>query len=306
MDVSTTGSASIVDVIDRARDYFGDYEPDMKAVTYDYRDRTSEMTIKITVPKGLSRRRGTVRIPVKEGYRIKEMYTSAFQEVNSVWTREEDEWVLNPENLPSEKDYLIRLEGQVDAEKFDKIVDLNVPEDPVTEGGVDKYWIQSALRDPSALSEIYQELRVDNIDMNIEVGVQRCFSTAIPKRIRKSFERTDELIEASNEGDRNKIITSSRRRQEARKEMSMSEGELAKYLRSLATSERLGEYISIESPFKRRQIETSSMNHMVFPEQVNVDVTTSLNLETQAAEGELSFEKNDYTDFLEKECEDLL
>lgn len=306
MDISGRATASIIDVIDRARNYFGDYEPDMKSVNYNYRDKTSEMTMKITVPRGRSRNHGKVRIPKKEGYRIKEMFTPEFNEVNSVWDQKDDSWILNPANLPSEKHYLVRLEGKVDPDQFDQLIDLNVPDDPVTENGVDKYWVQSALKDPGVLANVYEELTVENVDLSVEVGVQRCFTTAIPSRIRKSFERTDDLIEASNKGDRNELITSSRRRQEARKRMSMTESELAQYLSSLATSEKLSEYIAVEQPFKRRDIDTPVTGQMIFPEQITVDVSTNLGLDKQAAEGELSFKKEKYTEYLEDEAEDLV
>lgn len=312
-DPSVGGNATlsgIVDALDRVKDYFSGYKPDARSVTYDYRNQTSEMTLKITVPDNLGRHArgrsaGKVQIPRARGYEFREMFSSEdFAPVRAPWTKTESYWVLDPTNLPPGENYMIRLDKRdIDAEEFTRIIDLNVPDDPVTKNGVDQYWVQSAIKDPRQLEATYEELKVDNVDLDIRVGVQRCFSNAIPDDVLEGFKRWTEVRNAEN---RNEVVVAHRRFRKARKRMKMSEGELANYIRSLASAEQFEEFISIDSPYRRQEIEPTAYEHAIFPEQIRVSISTNLSLEQKAAKGTLEFHKEDYEEHIRDETEDLV
>lgn len=312
-DPSVSGNATlsgIVEALDRVKGYFSGYEPDARSVTYDYRNQTSEMTLKITVPDNLGRhargrKAGKVKIPRARGYEFREMFSSEdFETVRAPWTRTESHWILDPTNLPSGENYMVRLDKRdIDADEFARIIDLNVPDDPVSKGGIDQYWVQSAIKDPSQLETTYEELKVNNVDLDIRVGVQRCFSNAIPEDVLDGFKRWSEVRNADN---RNEVLVAHRRFREARKRMKMSEGELANYLRSLASAEQFEDFISIESPYRRQGIQPTTYEHAIFPEQIEVSISTNLSLEQKAAKGTLEFHKADYEEHIRDETEDLV
>lgn len=312
-DPSVGGNATlsgIVEALDRAKGYFTGYEPDARSVTYDYRNQTSEMTLKITVPDNLGRHArgrtaGKVKVPRARGYEFREMFSSEdFTPVRAPWTKTESHWVLDPTDLPPGENYMIRLDKRdIDGEEFARIIDLNVPDDPVSKNGVDQYWVQSAIKDPRQLEETYEELKVNNVDLDIRVGVQRCFSNAIPDDILEGFKRWTEVRNAKN---RNEVVVAHRRFREARKKMKMSEGELASYLRSLASAEQFQDFISIDSPYRRQDIEPTAYEHAIFPEQISVSISTNLSLEQKAAKGTLEFQKADYEAHIRDETEGLV
>ena len=305
---ATAGVSGVIEAIDRLKGYLSGYKPDTRSVTYDYRSGTSEMTVKITVPDNRGRKVGKVKIPREEGYEIREMFSSGdFTPVGAKWDQNSDYWILDPANLPAGENFMLRLNNEnVNEDVFEEIIDLNVPEDPMSKSGVDQYWVQSSIRDPKTLQDIYQDFKINNVDLNIRVGVQPCFSTGIPDDVTERIERTRELIEASNEGDRNAVSTAHIRRREARKQGSVTEQEIASLIRSLANPSKFGEFISIESPYRQENIESNTLSNEIFPEEISVEIATNLDLEQQAAKGTLKFEKENYTEHIEEETADLL
>lgn len=305
-DVSGTASVQgIIQGIDLLAEYFRDYSPDMKSVKYDYRNQNSEMTLKISVPNSLRRKINKVKIPIEEGYIFDEMYSSALNPVEKCWSRTEDFWILDPTQLPSSEDYIIKLiKTDIETDAFNDIIDLEYSEDSVKDEGIEQYWVQTSIINPKILADIYEEFEVRNVYLSINVGVQTCFTTAIPKDVTKTFDRTRELLRASNKGQRGKVTTAHRRRHQAQQSMKMSEHEAAQLIRSLATAENVEKFISIDSPFRCGDV-TPTSNDRILPEEVGVDVNTDLDLERKAAAGSVKFNKDEYTEYLEERTDDL-
>jgi hypothetical protein len=77
-------------------------------------------------------------------------------------------------------------------------------------------------------------------------------------------------------------------------------------LRSLASAEKIRDYIAVERPYRRREINSDTYEQSILPEEVEVGVETDLTLEQPAAKGYLDFQHQEYTQYLEEEAEDLL
>jgi len=56
--------------------------------------------------------------------------------------------------------------------------------DPKSE--LNKYWLNSMIRNVDYFKKIYQELEIDDVNVSVHVGVERCFSTTFPKEMKKS------------------------------------------------------------------------------------------------------------------------
>lgn len=260
------------------------------------------------MPDNRGRKVGKVKIPREEGYEIREMFSSGdFRPVGAKWEQNSDYWILDPEKLPTGENFMLRSNNEnVNQDVFEEIIDLNVPEDPMSKSGVDQYWVQSSIRDPKTLQDIYEDFKINNADLNIRVDVQPCFSTGIPDDVTDRIERTRELIEASNEGDQNALSTAHVRRREARKQGSVTEQEIANLIRSLARPSKFGEFLSIESPYRQENIDSKTFGNEVFPEEISVEIATNLDFEQQTAKGTLKFQKEDYTEHIQEETEGLI
>lgn len=298
-------TANLVDVVSRAYGFFDDFRPETKSVRYNYREATSEITFLLHVPDSRRREFGKVKIPLSEGYRLKGMFSlPAYNPVNAAYTSEEGYISFNPKSLPNQDKYIVTLNGDIEPQTLKEIVHLKVPEDPTRNEDEDSYWVHSAIKRPGVMKEVYDDMQVDNVDISLQVGVQRCFSNSIPEDVLSVFDRTRDLLEASNEADRNQILTASRRRYQARRDLSTSPAEAADIVRSLATAENIQDYISVDDPFRERNINPGTPEQNIFPETVSVDVTTDLDLNQQAADGDITFKKKRFEDFVKGKIDD--
>jgi hypothetical protein len=298
-------TANLVGVVSRAYEFFDDFRPETKSVRYNYREATSEITFLVHVPDSRKRQFGKVKIPIREGYRLKGMFSLPdYNRVKAAYTSDDGYISFNPKELPSNNEYVVTLNGDVESETLEEIVHLKTPEDPTRTEKEDSYWVHSAIKRPGVMKEIYDDMQVDNVDISLQVGVQRCFSNGIPEDILSVFDRTRELLQASDKADRNEILTASRRRYQARQDLSTSPAEAADIVRSLATAENIQDYIRVDDPFRERNINPGTPEQHIFPETVSVDVTTDLNLDRQAADGDIIFEKKSFEKFVEGRIDD--
>lgn len=302
---TTNLSANLVDVVSRAYDLFDDFRPQTKSVRYNYREATSEITFLIEVPDSRKRQFGKVKVPIGEGYRLKHMFAlPEYNPVKAAYTSEQGYISFNPKELPNQSKYIVTLNGDVDPQTLDEIVHLKAPEDPTRNEEEDSYWVHSAIKRPGVMKDVYDDMQVDNVDISLNVGVQRCFSNSIPEDVLSVFDRTRDLLEASNEDDRNEILTASRRRYQARRDLSTAPAEAADIVRSLATAENIQDYIGVDDPFRERNINPGTPEQHIFPETVSVDVTTDLDLDRQAADGDIIFQKRSFEEFIKGKIDD--
>lgn len=302
---STNLTANLVDVVSKAYEFFDDFHPETKSVRYNYREATSEITFLLHVPDNRKRKFGKVKIPVSEGYRLKGLFSlPEYNRVGAAYTSNDGYISFNPKELPNQDEYIVTLNGAVEPQTLEEIVHLKAPEDPTRTEEEDSYWVHSAIKRPGVMKEVYDDMQVDNVDISLKVGVQRCFSNGIPEDVLNVFDRTRELLEASNENDRNQIVVASRRRYQARRDLSTSPAKAADIVRSLATAENIQDFIRVEDPFRERNINPGTPEQNIFPETVSVDVTTDLNLDRQAADGDIIFKKKKFEEFVEGKMDD--
>lgn len=298
-------TANLVDVVRRAYGFFDDFHPETKSVRYNYREATSEITFLLHVPDNRKRQFGKVKIPRGEGYRLKGMFSLPdYNPVHAAYSTKGGYVSFEPKELPNQDEYIVTLNGDVEPQTLSEIVHLKAPEDPTRTDEEDSYWIHSAIKRPEVMKDVYDDMQVDNVDISLNVGVQRCFSNGIPEDVLSVFDRTRELLNASNKDDRNKILIASRRRYQARRDLSTSPAEAADIVRSLATADNLQDYIEVDDPFRERNINPGSPEKNIFPESVSVDVTTDLNLDRQAADGDIVFKKKSFQEFVEGKIDD--
>lgn len=303
---------SIIQAYECLKGYFDGYQPDKRSVTYDYRNGTAEMMLKITVPNNLGRKirvrkRGKVQIPLEEGFRFVDMFSQgSFETVRAPWSKTDTHWVMDPSSLPAGENYLVRLEKTgVGDDIFNRIVDFSMPNDPMSEGGSDIYYIQSAITEPALFEDVYEEFRVENVDVEVKVAVRGCFSTAIPERVPRSIRRSQRLLRASNQNDVRELRKVHRLRKGTRDAMKISEMEAVNIIKGLTAPDKFSEFIDVTAPYKREDIVQNSQQEGFLPENVNVDVSTNLDLDNRAAKGKLKFFKQDYTEYIEDKTQNL-
>lgn len=283
----------IVEQLNRLYKAFGPYKPEITSMRINYREGTSDLTLYLNIPETIKRKIRHAEIPAYTGYRICEMYDESFNRVDYAVEYTNGKWVLHANKLPASEKYLVIMKGSISKEALDRIVKVHAPEDPKKEEDSDKYWIHSAIKDMRILEQIWKELAVERVNVDVRVGVERYFTTSIPRPIKMMLRARENLLRAIESGERERFRLESRYRYWKRTARATT-GEIYELIRKLVSGETFANFIYVDTPYTISSIEPVTPA-LFIPEKVGVGVETDLSFQVPAAEGYLVFKKKDFS-----------
>jgi len=181
------------------------FKPDVKSFRIDYLERKSEVKYLLFIPAGLRRRlRRKIEVPAVAGFRFDEMWDlDTMKSVGFSWGFDGNKWLLDISKLPSSEKYWLTMKGKISTAFLNQLVSVKAAKNPCREGQIDKYWIHSALKDTEILKKIWSELNIEQVNTDVRIGVERFFTSAIPKEIKDRLELRRRLLSAISSRDRN-------------------------------------------------------------------------------------------------------
>ncbi len=296
----------LVTELKSVREVFKPFKPQTKAIRFDYLTRSSEIRVFLKIPEGLRRKTGgKVEIPVFSGYSLHEiMDLETFNILPLRYELSKGKWIFKANSFPDSERYLISLRGTVSEDFLNSWVKLTVPSTPKSEDTRDRYWIHAALKDASVLQEIHEVFSVDRVTVGVNVGVQRLFSSAIPKEVEKRWKATREFLAAAEGHDRDWI----RKRyvyRAAVKRARITPVDFTNLINELISGDFFKPFVTVDDPFHLGRIE-GDKHFETIPERVKVEIHTNLDLENPAAEGNLCFERTAYDETVKSRIDELM
>lgn len=303
--ISTAQSAvSLVKQVNEVLEVFRPYKPEVRRFTVDYLTRTSEIKYLLNIPSGINRKtHRTIELPATTGFRIDEVLdldTTDLLRIN--YEPKGEKWVFNVGDFPNSNRFMVTTKGVVSLDLLNRLVAVNCATNPTRREDCDCYWIHSAIRDVSILEKIWEELDVERVNVDVRIGVERFFSSAIPESVKERLKVQSELLNAIRRGDRNIEGLKSKYRHSAIK-AKISPSDLVDLLMSLVSGDFFSSFISLDKPFVLGSIEPHRELTSVIPERVKINVLSDLNFQLPAAKGELTFKRKDFTDAVTKGVE---
>jgi hypothetical protein len=274
------------------------YKPETKGLRIDYREKTSDISLCLNIPDTIKRKVRDVELPAYSGYKIYEMYDESLNRVDCCVEFKDGKWVIHADKLPASEKFLVIMKGAVKKDALERLVKLHAPEDPKREGNLEKYWIHSAIKDMQILKQIWEELEIERINVDVHVGVERYFTSAIPSQITMMLHARGKLLKAIESGVRERFRLESQYRYWSKKAR-ISTGEIYDIIRSLSSGEAFADFIDVDHPYEISSIEPTSYAFLV-PEKVGIGVQTDLGFQRPAADGCLSFKKDDFSSAITK------
>ena len=274
------------------------FDPNIKSFRIDYLGHDSEVRYLLLIPSGIRRQvHRKIEIPTISGFRFNEMWDlDKIQPVDSSWSFNSNKWILDITKLPESERYMLTMKGKVSKEFLDKLVSVKVAENPSRNGDNDVYWIHSALQDVEFLEKIWTDLNIERVNSDVRIGVERMFSSAIPKGFKEKLEIQQKLLNAISSGNR---VEEQRLKYRFRK-MTPSTAPLtiSSLLEKLVSGDFFADYVSVAQPFTVNNIEPIKEPGMFIPEKVKVGVQTDLNYRVPAAKGDLCFHRHEYSQLI--------
>ena len=295
-----------IDKLSKLLEKMQNYKPEVKSLRINYLDKTTELKLLVNVPQGIKRRFRDIEIPAYPSYSIREVFDGAtFDKIDVKWQLKNQNWISDAEDLGASDRYFVILQGQITEDSLAQLVKLYCPEDPKRTTEVDRYWIDSAIKDMSILEKIYDELTIDKVSTCVNVGVERQFASSIPKEVREWFRARAQADRYLASKDRGMSFRSFYRLRAAQRKMGKLSPTDVHNLASKALSpETFMYYIEVDKPFHISHLmpleETSW-----YPEKIGVSVETDLNYRNPVAQGDLIYKKIEFASKLTEEVKKL-
>lgn len=288
-------SSGLVRQIDDILNIFRPYKPEIRKFRIDYTEKSSEIKYLLQMPSGIRRQtHRTVELPARIGFRIDEVLDLDTTEMLDIdFDTTGNKWIVNTSKFTGSERFLVTLKGNVSDHLLKRLVSVDCASNPTFREEEDFYWIHSALKDVSILEKLWHELNIDRVHMDVRIGVDRFFSSAIPKDISARFEAQAKLLNAIASGQRNiqNLQLDYRRR---RRQSRISAAELVDIFTKMVSGEFFRNYIQVDEPFNVGTIEPFRQFTSLVPERVKVGVRTNLDFKMPAVKGNLRFKRKRY------------
>lgn len=304
----TAAAAATIEWYDRIKNIFTDFKPETMSLTINFSRGVSQIGSKITVPDGLRKKRRKIKIPVINGYNIVQMLDGGFQEQTRLWKLSDGYFVLNARDLPKSEHYLLTMEGNVEKKVLESFVFIKQAANRDNDDQDDKYWLDASLKQPGTLEKIYDDLAIDDINVGVEVNIEKMFGLTLPKEMEEKASAIHNLLEASSSNfDRNKLFKAALAyKKQARVSPTFDPGNFAKIIQKLTARDVIEQYINIERPYNIDNIEQPVKYVNIVPQSIKVQALTRLTLEQPIAAGYLVFNREKYLNKLRSEFQKLI
>lgn len=305
---SAAAANAVTEWYDRVKELFTDFEPETRNMTINFSRGVSQISFKITVPNGLRKKKRKIKIPAIAGYKIIQMMNEGFREQTQLWKLSDGYFVLNAHELPASEHYLVIMEGNVDSRLLKNFVYIKPAANRDNDDKNDKYWLDASLRQPNTLEKIYADLEIDDINVGVEVNIDKMFGLTLPKEVKEKALAMRKLIEVSSSNfDRNELIRAALMyRKQERISPAFNPGNFAKVIQKVTAKDVISQYINIERPYDIGNIEQPEKYVNIVPQSIKVQAITRLTLETPIATGYLVFSRENYLEKLRSEFQKLI
>jgi hypothetical protein len=281
--------------VDELTKDFESYAPDIRRFRINYEHKSSEINYLLSiqdVTENIKIKNREIRIT-----QIIDMLTGDV--VGYYYDSDSNEWIIDLSKLVEKDKILLTIERKMPSDFVESLVNVTCSANPTKEGDNECYWIHSALKNVRALESIWSELDVDQINVGIRIGVERYFSSVIPREIKERLRARKTLLDAIQQGARTQRLQY--RYRQASNRARVSPSELVELMMRLVSGEYFANYLSVDDRFEIAKIEPYKQITSIVPERVNVGVLTDLNFLSPAAQGKLTFLKKNYVDKISDE-----
>lgn len=291
--------------INKVKKFFEPFKPEFRDMRINYRTSKSEISLALHISNSLKRKIAKVEIPAYQNFVVSEMIDESFSRVQSVWRFDHGKWILSPSILPASEKYLVKLKGEVPREILLNMVRIQPAQNRDQTPELDKYWLDSMIRDVDFIEPIYKKLEIDEVNLAVHVGVQRCFSTTFPKEMKKVLEASQRWTRAGYGRDRSEIQRAWSNLRKVTGTSKIQVGDIIRAIYELTLGDIFAEYLLLDLPYSLGEIKREERFMGLFPEKMSVEACVDLNLKQPFATGYLTFKKKEYTNKIERFLSEL-
>jgi hypothetical protein len=295
---------------DRIKGFFAPFKPEIKDVSLNHKTRSCEMIMKVSVPNGVRRKFAKIEVPAYEGFRVKKMIDETLSPIPQAFHLEGGNWKFNTRTLPSSENFLITLVGALDPQAVNELIRVQPAKNRDQTEELDRYWLDSMIRDVQALEDLWKYLLVDEVNVAVNVSIEKCFAATLPFDLQERMAATANYLEAGKTLDRQKQQAAWFRYHRAASKVDLRAEAFLNVAKEFVRTEDFYEFVSVDNlkgpPYAIGEIQVPPPESpSYFPNQVLVDAVTSLDSKNYQSTGYLNFKKKQYTENVRNLLKDI-
>ncbi len=287
-----------LDWVEKVIKFFEPYKPEKKMMRINCINQTSEIGLLINIPDQYKRKVGKIKIPAYQNFQIYEMMTEDFNllDVVKLWTNVNGQWVLNTSVLPPVDNFFLKMRGYMSPEIISKMVFVDEAKNRDQTEEIDRYWLKCMIKDVELIENVWNMLEIQHVNVGIKVGINRCFSTAVPNTYHKKIEAAQRFLRYGQTRDRQKVFHAWNEYRKTLRMEGVSIDALIDLIGKLTSGETFGDFVHVERPYTRGPINREQEFSGPFPNYMRVQALTDLDLKNYVADSYMVFEKKKYID----------
>ena len=307
INAASVASGAIIGWYDKVKELFSDFRPETRTMSINFGRRTSQIGFQITVPEGWRKHSRKIKIPALDGYRILRMTDEGFKEQKYLWGEIEGNFVLNANQLPASERYLVVMEGNVDENILKDIIFIKPAANRDNDDKNDKYWLESSIKQPGTLENIYQDLEIEEVNFGVQIDIDKMFGLTIPQEVQEKTDALKKLLKTSSSHfDRNQLIKAALEyKKQERVAPSFDPGNFFRIIQRVTARDMIRNFVEVENPYDVGIIKQPEKFVGVVPQSISVQAITRLTLRNPLASGYLKFKRESYMDKLRDEFDKL-
>lgn len=277
---------------------FDPYRPETKSISINYKDKNSEIEVMINIDDSKKLNRYIV-IPAFENFVIERIIDELYTPMRSSIFRDGGNWKIKLDTLRSGR-YLIKMKGHVNEDFIKQHVRIQPASNREQTSEIDRYWLDSMLNNVEDLEKIWKTFDIDEVNFGVNISINKVFTTKIPKELNQALDVYRDWIRQGYGTDRQAQFNAWKKMRKMERSIKLLDYTYVSSIIERVTSHDVFiKYISVEYPYNIGTIE--KIGKYIFPEKMNIETKTKLNLENPTARGYLTFRKKDYEKIIEDE-----
>jgi len=279
---------------------FQPFRPEARYFEINYKSRSALIKYYLRIPSSIRSKLSKIEIPQFENFKIKSFMDDTFNDLSDIIKTDETSgsWVIKTRQLPSCEDFMMELDGEIDKNFIDRLINLKPAVNKDSTQTYDKYWLDVMIRDVSILEKIYNKLSVTDIDCVVIINLEKHFVTDMPKPLVRSINAFKRYISAGYSSDRSEVFRAWLKLRGSTRNWNLET--IEEYLKDLTSKNTLKEYIKLDKPFYLGDIKNPETEKII-PSHFSVEALSNLTLDTPAANGYLKFHKKGYQENIREE-----
>jgi len=275
-------------------------------MTINYSRKTSTIGLALKIDEGFRKNHNKIKVPAYKGFKIARMQDAAFHELKSLWSINNDEWILDAKLLPPSDGYFIEMEGDVEEKNLKDLVHIKPALNRDSNEENDRYWLDSCIKNPKLLEQVWNELQIDEVDVGVLIDVNKLFGLRIPQEIKEKAETIQNYLYAGKNLDRELMFRTARDYRIQERKSPFHPKDFIRVIQNLTARSTLLDYLSVEHKYTIGEIEQPTKYEGIVPLDVKVQTLTTLTLHDPQSLGYLTFKRQSYLDKIKSEFDGII